>query len=57
MPLKHVHILSRTGQEEMKYDMYIAASQRVEMSDGSLSGTGLFVLSTLWAWKDRLGLP
>lgn len=47
---------SGTVPGEMKHDMHISVSQRVEMPDGRLSGNGLFVLNTLFSWKERLGM-
>jgi hypothetical protein len=42
--------------EEMRQDMLDATEMRVKMKDGEWSGNGVFVLGTLFAWKDRLGL-
>lgn len=42
--------------EEMRQDMLDAAEMRVRMENGEWSGNGMFVLGTLFAWKDRLGL-
>ena len=42
--------------EEMRQDMLDATEMRVRMKDGEWSGNGAFVLGTLFAWKDRLGL-
>lgn len=42
--------------EEMRHDMIDATEMRVRMKNGEWSGNGAFVLGTLFAWKDRLGL-
>ena len=42
--------------EEMRQDMLGATEMRVRMNNGEWSGNGAFVLGTLFAWKDRLGL-
>jgi len=42
--------------EEMRQDVLNATEERVKLADGSWSGNGLFVLSTIWKWKKSLGI-
>lgn len=41
---------------EMKYDVEAAVHQRVQLSNGMLSGNAVFVLGTIFEWKKRLGI-
>lgn len=41
---------------EMRQELVEAMEQRVQFTDGTWSGNGLFVLGTLFSWKRRIGL-
>ena len=42
--------------EEMRQDVIEASHLRVKFNDGTYGGNGIFVLSTIWKWKKRLGI-